>query len=117
MADLPALAAFVDTACDDFGADDEVRFAVRLSVEEVFTNIIEIAYRGKGPVLIEVDGGPHYVRVRLSDEAPTLDRAGAGAPALGVAQRLMDEVGHGPAQSRGNTYVLVKQLPAYSPVA
>ena len=133
MADLPALAAFVDTACDGFGADGEVRFAMRLAVEEVFTNIIEHGYRGRGPVLVEVDGGPRCVRVRLSDEAPAFDPADAPVPDLEsplrdrdpgglgwhLVRQLMDEVEHRhrPAPPRGNTYILVKQLPALAPDA
>lgn len=131
MADLPSLAAFVDTACDALGADGEVRFAMRLAVEEVFTNIIEHGYGGKGPVLVEVDGGPRCVRVRLSDEAPAFDPADAPAPDLEaplaerdpgglgwhLVHQLMDEVEHKPAPPRGNTYTLVKQLPAPAPGA
>ena len=129
MADLPALAAFVDTACDGLGADGEVRFAVRLAVEEVFTNIIEHGYGGKGPVLVQVDGGPRHVRVRLSDEAPAFDPVDAPAPDLAsplderdpgglgwhLVRQLMDEVEHKRAQPRGNTYTLVKQFPAQAP--
>ena len=128
-ADLPALAAFVDTACDGLGADGEVRFAVRLAVEEVFTNIIEHGYGGKGPVLVQVDGGPRHVRVRLSDEAPAFDPVDAPAPDLAsplderdpgglgwhLVRQLMDEVEHKRAQPRGNTYTLVKQFPAQAP--
>ena len=133
MADLPALAAFVDTACDGFGADGDVRFAMRLAVEEVFTNIIEHGYHGRGPVLVEVDGGPRCVRVRLSDEAPAFDPADAPVPDLvsplrdrdpgglgwHLVRQLMDEVEHRlrPAPPRGNTYTLVKQLPALAPDA
>ena len=131
MTDLPWLAASVDSACDALGADGEVRFAMRLAVEEVFTNIIEHGYGGKGPVLVEVDGGPRCVRVRLSDEAPAFDPADAPAPDLEaplaerdpgglgwhLVHQLMDEVEHKPAPPRGNTYTLVKQLPAPAPGA
>ncbi len=114
LADLPALAAFVDTACDAFGADGEVRFAMRLAVEEVFTDIIEHGYDGQGPVLVEVDGGPRCVRVRLSDEAPGLARK-PGTMDWQRVRQLMDEVEHKPAPARGNNYTLVKQIPARGP--
>lgn len=73
MADLPALMAFIDAACDALTADGDVRFAVRLAVEEVFTNILEHGYAGDGPVAVAVDGG---------HEAPVL------VGAAGVRARL-----------------------------
>lgn len=129
MADLPALAAFVDTAADALGADDDARFALRLAVEEVFTNILEHGYAGDGPVVVELDGGPRCIRVRLRDQAPAFDPADAPAPDLAspleqrdpgglgwhLVRQLIDEIEHRPAAPRGNTYTLVKQLPARSP--
>jgi serine/threonine-protein kinase RsbW len=80
-------------------------------------------------VLVEVDGGPRCVRVRLSDEAPAFDPVDAPAPDLEspleerdpgglgwhLVHQLMDEVEHKPAPPRGNTYTLVKQLSAPAP--
>ena len=112
LADLPALAAFVDTACDAFGADGEVRFSVRLAVEEVFRHILRRGYGGTGPVLVEVDGGPRSVRVRLKDEAPAPERLDGAAQDLEAVRRLIDTFEHAPAAPRGNVYTLVKQFPA-----
>ncbi len=131
MADLPALMAFIDAACAALQADGEVRFAVRLAVEEVFTNILEHGYAGDGPVAVAVDGGPRCIRIRLSDEAPSFDPAGAPAPDLAsplderdpgglgwhLVHQLMDEVEHEPAPGRGNIFTLLKQLPAPAPGA
>ena len=131
MADLPALLAFVDAACDALEADGDARFSMRLAVEEVFTNILEHGYRGNGPVEIRVDGGPRCVRVRLSDQAPPFDPLDAPPPDLEspleerdtgglgwhLVRQLIDELEHHPAPGGGNTYTLVKQLPARTPVA
>lgn len=131
MADLPALLAFVDAACDALDADGDARFAVRLAVEEVFTNILHHGYGGSGPVEVAVDGGPRCVRVRLRDQAPRFDPAGAPAPDLAspleerepgglgwhLVRQLVDEVEHRAGAGGGNTYTLVKQLPASAPDA
>jgi serine/threonine-protein kinase RsbW len=137
MADLPALLAFVDAACDALQADGDVRFAVRLAVEEVFTNILEHGYRGNGRVEIVVDGGAgdgsgrRCVRVRLHDRAPPFDPADAPAPDLDspleerdpgglgwhLVRQLLDALEHRPGVAGGNTYTLVKQLPAPEPGA
>lgn len=131
MADLPAVLAFVDAACDALSADGDARFAMRLAVEEVFTNILEHGYRGNGPVEVAVDGGPRCVRVRLSDQAPKFDPADAPAPDLDspleerdpgglgwhLVRQLVDELEYRPAPAGGNTYTLVKQLPAPAPGA
>jgi anti-sigma regulatory factor (Ser/Thr protein kinase) len=129
MTDLPGLLAFVDTACDAFSADEDVRFAMRLAVEEVFANILEHGYRGNGPVEATVDGGPRCVRVCLRDQAPPFDPADAPAPDLRspleerdpgglgwhLVRQFVDELEHRPAPGGGNTYILVKQLPARAP--
>jgi serine/threonine-protein kinase RsbW len=137
MADLPALLAFVDAACDALDADGDARFAVRLAVEEVFTNILEHGYRGNGRVEIVVDGGAgdgsgrRCVRVRLRDHAPPFDPADAPPPDLDspleerdpgglgwhLVRQLVDALEHRPGAAGGNTYTLVKQLPEPDPGA
>ena len=136
MADLPALLAFVDAACDALAADGDARFAVRLAVEEVFTNILAHGYRGNGPVEVAVDGGAsgrsrRCVRVRLSDQAPPFDPADAPAPDLAspleerdpgglgwhLVRQLVDGLEYRAAPAGGNTYTLVKQFPASAPGA
>jgi len=131
MADLPALLAFVDAACDALHADGDARFSMRLAVEEVFTNILQHGYGGSGPVEVAVDGGPRCVRVRLRDQAPPFDPADAPAPDLAspaeardpgglgwhLVRQLVDELEHAAGPAGGNTYTLVKQLPAPAPAA
>ena len=130
MADHGALLAFVDAACATVGAD--ASFAVRLAVEEVFTNILEHGYGGAaGPVAVSVATTAGSVRLVLDDEAATFDPAAAPRPVLDAAleerepgglgwhlvSELMDEVMHAPRSPRGNTYTLVKRLPAPAPAA
>src|SRR5690606_24989564 len=86
MADLHGLMAFVDRACEEAGVGGEVAFAVRLAVEEAFTNIMEHGYGGDGgPVTVAIDAGAQGVCVVLRDEAPVFDPLHAPAPDLDAA--------------------------------
>lgn len=127
--DLAAVLALVDQACA--GADADAAFAVRLAAEEVFSNILEHGYGGAGGwVAVAVGRGDGHLRLVLCDEAAMFDPACAPAPpaaglpleeraagGLGwhLVHQLMDEVTHAPRQPRGNTYTLVKRLPATTP--
>lgn len=127
IADLAGLLAFVDAACAPAGAD--ATFAVRLAVEEVFTNILDHGYGGEGPVEIEVQADATQVRVVLHDDAPAFDPGNAPAPDLAsgamdrdpgglgwhLVREVMDEVRHAPRGTRGNTTTLVKRLPSVAP--
>lgn len=126
-ADLAALLDFIDTACDPAGAD--IVFAVRLAVEEVFTNVLEHGYGGDGPVAVCITTDGSQVRVVLEDDAPTFDPTDAPAPDLAsdaldrepgglgwhLVRQVMDDVQHKSRGERGNTYTLVKRLPAPAP--
>ena len=127
MRDLSALLAFVDRACEAAGPD--VGFAVRLAVEEVFTNMLEHGYGGDGPGTVAIDVDDARVRVVLEDEAPAFDPGDAPAPdfasdpmerepgGLGwhLVRQVMDDVRHTARGERGNTITLVKRLPATAP--
>lgn len=127
MADLPALLDFVDAACADAGPD--AGFAVRLAVEEVFTNALAHGYGGEGPVDVTVDADAARIRVVVEDQAPAFDPGHAPAPDIGadaldrepgglgwhLVRQVMDEVRHAPRAGRGNTCTLVKRLPVAAP--
>lgn len=132
MADLHALADFIGRACEDARVGEEAAFAVRLAVEEAFTNIMEHGYGGKGgPVAVAVEADAQRVRVVLRDEAIAFDPVDAPAADLDAAlearepgglgwhlvRQVMDEVHHQPIAPRGNVLTLVKRLPVAAPGA
>ena len=124
IADLPSLLAYVDDACRD--AEPDTGFAVRLAVEEVFTNILAHGYAGDGPVDVTIDADDARVRAVIADEAPVFDPGAAPAPDLAsdllerepgglgwhLVRQVVDEIRHAPREGGGNTYTLIKRLPA-----
>ena len=126
MADLAGLMEFVDRVCRDAGANDDMQFAVRLAVEEAFSNIIKHGYGGQsGPVTVSIDADARRLAVTLVDQAPLFDPADAPAAdveaslderesgGLGwhLVHQFMDEVAHSPNRVRGNVLVMVKFFP------
>lgn len=121
MRELHGALAFVDRTCA--GLDADTVFAIRLAVEEAFTNIYEYGYNGgDGPVTMRIDVARRQVVATLIDEAPAFDPAGVPAPDLESAwderrmgglgwhliQQMMDEVTHASGGERGNVLRLVK---------
>lgn len=122
MRDLGGMLAFVDRICAELDAD--TAFAVRLAVEEAFTNVYEYGYGGgEGPVTVRIGIAPRQVVATLDDEAPAFDPAEAPAPDLESAwderragglgwhliRQVMDEVAYAPGEGgRGNVLRLVK---------
>jgi serine/threonine-protein kinase RsbW len=132
LEDLGALTEFVGEACRRAAAPDDVAFAVRLAVEEAFTNVVQHGYgRQPGPVRVEVRADAERITVTLVDEAPPFDPRGAPAPALDAAwderavgglgwhlvHQLMDEVRHERLAPHGNLLTLVKRLNGDSPTS
>jgi anti-sigma regulatory factor (Ser/Thr protein kinase) len=130
MADLHALAAFLERACAEAAIGDDAAFSVRLAVEEAFTNIMEHGYGGHGgPVAVALQADSDSVRVVLRDEAIPFDPVDAPAADPGAAleerepgglgwhlvHQVMDEVRHQPIAPRGNMLTLVKRLPSAAP--
>jgi CheY-like chemotaxis protein len=126
LQNLPALQALADKACNRAHAGEEDAYAVRLAVEEVFSNIVHHGYPPgqPGPVTLTFAIEPQCMRITILDEAPPFDprraatpdlAAGAEARAVGglgwhLVFRLMDEVTHEVLGPRGNRLVLVKRL-------
>ena len=125
LQDLVALTAFLDQTCRQAGAGDDAVFAIRLAVEEVFTNIVQYGYGNQpGPITISVDTEPERITITLADAALPFDPAAVAAPDLDAgwnerkigglgwhfAYQLMDEVKRESAGKRGNVFTLVKSL-------
>jgi anti-sigma regulatory factor (Ser/Thr protein kinase) len=121
MRELGGVLAFVDETCA--GVDADTVFAIRLAVEEAFTNIYKHGYAGgEGPVAVHVAVAPRQVVATLVDEAPVFDPADAPAPDLDAAwderrtgglgchllRQMMDEVKYARRSERGNVLTLVK---------
>ena len=121
MRELGSVLAFVDGICA--GVEADTVFAIRLAVEEAFTNIYKHGYAGgEGPVAVHVDVAPRQVVATLADEAPAFDPANAPIPDLDsgwserrtgglgchLLRQMMDEVKYARRGERGNVLTLVK---------
>lgn len=83
LAELERLTAFVEARAHDAGADDDTRFALRLAVEEAFTNIMQHGYGGAGgPVAVSLQASDEDIAVVLRDRAPEFDPGQAPAADL-----------------------------------
>jgi CheY-like chemotaxis protein len=126
LQNLPALNALAGTACSRARAGEEDALAVRLAVEEVFSNIVHHGYPPgqPGPVTVAFVVEPGGLRITIEDEAAPFDPLQAPMPdleadahtrAIGglgwhLVFRLMDEVKHEVSGLRGNRLVLVKRI-------
>ena len=126
LQNLPLLQRLSDQACKRAQAGEDDAYAVRLAVEEVFSNIVHHGYPPgqAGPVTVTFSIEPPGMRITILDEAPPFDPGRAAAPLLGAGAeareigglgwhlvfRLMDEVRHEVLGQRGNRLVLVKRL-------
>lgn len=130
MEDLTELMAYVDAECSRAGIPEDAAFAVRLAVEETYSNIVQHGYPdGPGPVRCTVRSDGDAVTVTLVDEALLFDPFQARAPDLEadwderlegglgwhLVHQVMDEVRHEPAPGGGNVLTLVKRLPTTPP--
>jgi serine/threonine-protein kinase RsbW len=81
---LPRFLQFIDDVCEDLDAGEDVKYALRLAVEEVCINLIEYGYRGRAPGPIEVVAQDHGDRVTLEirDRSPPFDPTQAPKPDL-----------------------------------
>jgi serine/threonine-protein kinase RsbW len=124
MERLPELMAFVDEACARGGAGEEDAFAVRLAVEEAFTNVVKHGYPdGPGPVSVELHAEDGALVVTLADRGRPFDPAAAPRPELDAGwearavgglgwhliRQMMSEVKHRPREGGGNVVTLVRR--------
>lgn len=125
-ANLAALLAFVDQACQDAGLDEDTRFAVRLAGEEAICNIVHHAYEGMppGPVSLHLYRDGAQVVLEVQDRAPVFSPDDAPPPDLSsdvntrrlgglgwhLIRQFMDEVRHEAVAGGGNRLALVKRM-------
>jgi len=125
---LPALVEFVQEACERTGADASSCFALRLAVEEVCTNLMRHAYRGReaGPIEVGVSGAPGRIVVTVTDFAPPFSPDDAPVPDLDapweerrigglgwhLVKSVVDEVRYEARANAGNRLTLVKKTEA-----
>ncbi len=120
MRELGGALAFVDQVCA--GVEADTALAVRLAIEEAFTNIYKHGYAGgEGPVAVRVDVAPRQIVATLVDEAPAFDPTDAPAPDLDspwdqrragglgchLLRQMMDEVKYA-RREHGNVLTLLK---------
>ncbi len=124
-ANLGPLLAFVERACAAAALDAEDTLAVRVSVEEICTNVITHGYAGHppGPITIDFVSCADHVEATIEDHGVTFDPADGPRPALTgdamdrsiggiglhLVRSLMDEVRHEPLAGGGNRLTLVKR--------
>jgi anti-sigma regulatory factor (Ser/Thr protein kinase) len=101
-ADLAAVRAHVAAACDDAGADAELRDALVLATDELCANVVLHAYpAGPGPLTVDaaVDDGPdppaRCYRITVIDAGAPFDPTTAAAPdvTLGAEDRAVGGLG------------------------
>ena len=125
---LGRVMAFIAETSRELGLDAGTAHAVRLAVEEVFTNICAHGHRDTepGPVEVEVMTSPEGVVVTVSDRAAVFDPSTAPTPDLDadwqdrplgglgwhLVRQVMDEVEHRARPGGGNVVTLVKRRSA-----
>ncbi|MCC6195206.1 MAG: ATP-binding protein [Burkholderiales bacterium] len=115
---------FAMDVCSRIDADADTKYALRLAVEEVCTNLISYGYAGRpaGPIEVAVHDARDRVTLVIRDRSPPFDPGQAPAPdvtsdaehrAIGglgwhLVRRMMDEVSYEPGTPSGNVLTLVK---------
>jgi serine/threonine-protein kinase RsbW len=124
---LAEVSDFVARAAEDAGFDNSSIYAVRLAVDEAFTNIIEHGYGGEGVGEIECtcDETKDSLVIVMRDWAASFDPSSVPEPrtnvpledlpsgGLGVffMRKMMDEVRFEKMSSNGNVLTMIKNKP------
>lgn len=125
MENLPRFLAFIDDVCSRIVADDGTKYALRLAVEEVCTNLIDYGYRGRpaGPIEVIAHDERDRVTLEIRDRAPPFDPQSAPPPDLTsdvehrkpgglgwhLVKKVVDEIRYVPDTASGNVLTLVKR--------
>lgn len=122
---LPRFLAFIEDVCGRIDADHDTKYALRLAVEEVCTNLIVHGYGGMqaGPIEIAAHDGSDRVTLVIRDRSPPFDPTDAPPPDLTsdvehrkpgglgwhLVKQLMDEIDYAAGTAAGNVLTLVKR--------
>ena len=125
LENLPRFLGFINDVCDRIDADEGTKYALRLAVEEVCTNLIVYGYKNQPAGLIQVVAVDDRDRVTLviQDRAPPFDPKNAPAPDLTsdiehrqvgglgwhLVKKMIDEIHYVPGTPSGNVLTLVKR--------
>lgn len=125
LENLPRFLGFIDDVCARIDADDGTKYALRLAVEEVCTNLIVYGYKNRpaGPIEVVAYDDCDRVTLVIQDRAPPFDPKNAPAPDLTsdvehrragglgwhLVKKLVDEIRYVPDTPSGNVLTLVKR--------
>lgn len=115
---------FIDDVCAKIDADEGTRYALRLTVEEVCTNLIEYGYKNRvaGPIEVTAIDASDRVTLVIVDRSPPFDPDDAPTPDLvsdaehrkpgglgwHLVKQMVDEIRYVPGTPEGNVLTLVK---------
>jgi len=125
---LPVFRDLIDAACKHHpGIDEQIRYDLKLAVEEACTNIIAHGYADMNPgsIILTLELEPQQVVMTITDfghpfepsEPPApdvaagLDDRPTGGFGLFFIYQTMDEVGYDTTED-GNRLTLIKRLPS-----
>jgi anti-sigma regulatory factor (Ser/Thr protein kinase) len=124
---LPRFLQFIQDVCARIDASVETRYALRLAVEEVCTNLIDYGYGGgaAGPIEVTVYDERDRVRIVIRDRSPPFDPADAPPPDLTsdserrpvggqgwhLVKQMIDQIDYAADTPSGNVLTLVKRKP------
>jgi serine/threonine-protein kinase RsbW len=125
LENLPRFLGFIDDVCARIDADDGTKFALRLAVEEVCTNLIVHGYKDlpPGPIQVVAVDDSDRVTLVIQDRSPPFDPKNAPAPDLSsdvehrrvgglgwhLVKKMVDEIRYVPGTPTGNVLTLVKR--------
>jgi serine/threonine-protein kinase RsbW len=128
LENLPRFLGFIDDLCGRIDADEGTKYALRLAVEEVCTNLIVYGYKNgpAGPIEVVAVDECDRVTLVIQDRAPPFDPKSAPAPDLTsdvehrkvgglgwhLVKKLIEEIRYVPGTPSGNVLTLVKRKAA-----
>ncbi len=126
LKDLARIHHLIDDLCHRPQLDESTCYAVRLSVEEAYVNIVEHGYTPDkpGPIAVTVNSNPDRIIAIITDRAPPFAPQGAPDPDLNLGwderqigglgwhfiREMMDEIRYESDDAGNNRLTLVKNL-------